>query len=123
MAQIQFTLALLILLNCVSATAQVALPSIECQEIIIGQLRAGLFVSAEANNPSLTFLPGVPSRVSLEIAVNGQNEIPNTTAGTYLGTDPCSLRTGTFSTTFNIPIALTVVGTGMQRTYTVSVSD
>ncbi len=122
MARWPFLLLLSILSICGPAPAQINTPSFFCQEIFLGQLRLDLEILPNAN-PSFILQPGAPLRVALGIVVNAQNEIPNTTAGTYSGTDPCSLSTGTSTATFNVPIVLTIAGTGMQRTYTISVPD
>ncbi len=122
MTRLQFLFAFSFLSTCECVPAQVSIPSFFCPEIFLGQLRLNLQVLPTGNSSS-TLLPGIPLRVSLGIVVNGQNEIPDTPAGTYPGTDPCSLSTGTFTTTFNVPIVLTIAGAGMQRTYTVSVPD
>src|SRR5258708_3286958 len=122
MTRLQFLFAFSFLSTCECVPAQVSIPSFFCPEIFLGQVRLNLEV-LPTGNASSTLLPGIPLRVSLGIVVNGQNEIPDTPAGTYSGTDPCTLSTGAFTPTFNVPIVLTIAGTGMQRTYIVSVPD
>jgi len=124
MPRLPFLFVVSLLSTCVCVTGQIPRPSLTCPGMLLGKVPVSLtLIQEDPNNPTV-LLPGVPLRVL--VSVNGGDPNAFTSApflvGTYPAIEQCSLTTTTFTTTFNIPIAVTITSGGNPPLYIVSVS-